>query len=403
MSLLDRARAGDRRAVSRLLTLLDAAGPGGHPAVAEALRRRDRALVVGLTGPPGVGKSTLTSALIAEFRRRDRRVAVLCVDPSSPLTGGALLGDRIRMQRHVGDGGVFVRSMASRGHLGGLSAGTPAAVRVMEAAGFDVVLVETVGVGQSEVEIAALADTTAVVLAPGTGDAVQIAKAGVLEIGDVYVVNKADRPGAARIVRDLNAMTALNTASARPPVITTVATEDEGTAALVDELVARGIRRDGPTAVADVEYVEDEAALLALYGDAAAPAAHNGHSGLDARARDWLAAAALCLLATADAAGRCAVSPRGAARVLDDRTLVLPDGPGGRLDAHRDVLANPRVGLLFLVPGRRDALRVGGRARIVARAPYLAGLGADGEPAPSAIQVAVDEVVLYERWLPDAF
>ena len=170
---------------------------GPHREVARALATyTGRAHVVGLTGAPGVGKSTTTSALVGCLRERGERVGVLAVDPSSPFTGGALLGDRIRMQEHATDRGVYVRSMASRGHLGGLAVATPAAIRVLDAAGCDTVIVETVGVGQSEVEVAGSADTVVVLLAPGTGDAIQVAKAGVLEVGDVYVVNKADRDGA---------------------------------------------------------------------------------------------------------------------------------------------------------------------------------------------------------------
>lgn len=196
-----------------------------------------RAQVIGLTGAPGVGKSTTTNALITELRRAGKRVGVLAVDPSSPFSGGALLGDRIRMQDHAGDPDVFIRSMASRGHLGGLSWSTPQAIRVLDAAGFDVVLVETVGVGQSEVEIAGQADTTIVLLAPGMGDGIQAAKAGILEIGDLYVVNKADRDGADQVRRDLRGM--LNLAERRDdawqqPILKISAAREEG----LDEVVA---------------------------------------------------------------------------------------------------------------------------------------------------------------------
>jgi LAO/AO transport system kinase len=167
------------------------------------------ARIIGITGAPGVGKSTSTNALVSVLRARGQRVGVLAVDPSSPFSGGALLGDRIRMSEHSADPGVFIRSMASRGHLGGLSWSTPQAIRVLDAAGFDTVLVETVGVGQSEVEIAAAADTTLVLLAPGMGDGIQAAKAGILEIGDIFVVNKADRDGAAHVSRDLRGMLSL--------------------------------------------------------------------------------------------------------------------------------------------------------------------------------------------------
>src|SRR5664279_4737997 len=184
------------------------------------------AAVIGLTGAPGVGKSTTTSAFVTSLRRDGKRVGVLAVDPSSPFSGGALLGDRVRMQDHALDPDVYIRSMASRGHLGGLSWSTPQALRVLDAAGCDVVVVETVGVGQSEVEIASLADTTLVLLAPGMGDAIQAAKAGILEIGDIYVVNKADREGADHTVRELRHMISLGDRTEpdpwRPPVLKTV-------------------------------------------------------------------------------------------------------------------------------------------------------------------------------------
>lgn len=199
-----------------------------------------RAWVIGLTGAPGVGKSTSTAMLINAFRERGLRVGVLAVDPSSPFSGGALLGDRIRMQDHVHDAGVYIRSLASRGHLGGLSAATPQAIRVLDAAGFDVVLVETVGVGQSEVEIAGLADTSVVLLAPGMGDGIQAAKAGILEIGDVFVVNKADHEGADATVHDLRHMISLADRTApgiwRPPVVKTVALQRIGADRIMEAL-----------------------------------------------------------------------------------------------------------------------------------------------------------------------
>lgn len=198
--------------------------------------------VIGLTGSPGVGKSTTTAALISAFRQAGRRVAVLAVDPSSPFSGGALLGDRIRMEEHATDPDVFLRSIASRGHLGGLSSATPQALRVLDAAGFDVVLVETVGVGQSEVEVAARADTTVVIVAPGMGDGVQAAKAGILEIGDVFVVNKADRDGADDTVRELRHMIQLGNRERsvdwRTPVVRAVASRGDGIPELVDSLAA---------------------------------------------------------------------------------------------------------------------------------------------------------------------
>jgi LAO/AO transport system kinase len=192
------------------------------------------ARVIGLTGAPGAGKSTLTNALTGAFRARGDRVAVLAVDPTSPFSGGALLGDRIRMQQHATDPDVFIRSMASRGHLGGLSAAAPQAIRALDAAGFGVILVETVGVGQAEVEVAGMADSTVVMVVPGMGDSVQAAKAGLLEVGDVFVVNKADRPDAQHTVRDLRNMVAMAPDGGwKPPVETTVAVAGEG----VDEVV----------------------------------------------------------------------------------------------------------------------------------------------------------------------
>ena len=238
--LVDRAKGGDPRAVARLISLVEDASPLLRQ-VAEALApSAGRASVLGLTGPPGVGKSTLTSALIAAFRQQDKRVGVLAIDPSSPFSGGALLGDRIRMQSHTTDPSVFIRSMATRGALGGLALATPQAVRVLDAAGCDVILIETVGVGQSEVDIVSLADTTLVLLAPGMGDGIQAAKAGILEVADVFVVNKADRDGAESTARDLRNVISLGrrenagTHSWRPPVVCTVAS----TAAGMDDLLA---------------------------------------------------------------------------------------------------------------------------------------------------------------------
>src|SRR5258707_1435677 len=191
--VVERAREGDSRAVARLISLVEDESPLLREVMAALAPYAGHAHIVGITGSPGVGKSTSTSALVSAYRETGKRVGVLAVDPSSPFSGGALLGDRVRMQDHALDRGVFIRSMASRGHLGGLARATPQALRVLDAAGCDVVLVETVGVGQSEVEIAGLADTTVVLLAPGMGDGIQAAKAGILEIGDLYVVNKADR------------------------------------------------------------------------------------------------------------------------------------------------------------------------------------------------------------------
>lgn len=235
--LVDGARAGDPRAVARLISLIEDDSPMLREVAALLAPRTGQAHIVGITGAPGVGKSTSTSVLVSAFRARRLRVGVLAVDPTSPFTGGALLGDRVRMQEHATDPEVYIRSMASRGHLGGLAWATPQALRVLDAAGCDVVLLETVGVGQSEVEVARLADTTVVLLAPGMGDGIQVAKAGILEIADIYVINKADRDGAANVLRDLRAMLALagsNAQSWRPPIVRTVANQGEGLDRLVD-------------------------------------------------------------------------------------------------------------------------------------------------------------------------
>ncbi len=236
--LVERARAGEARSVARLISLVEDASPLLREVMADLAPHTGHAQIVGITGSPGVGKSTSTNAVVTALRAVDKRVGVLAVDPSSPFSGGALLGDRVRMQDHALDKDVYIRSMASRGHLGGLSWSTPQALRVLDAAGCDVVIIETVGVGQSEVEIAGLADTTVVLLAPGMGDGIQAAKAGILEIGDVYVVNKADRDGADQVRRDLRNMLALAERSAdswRPPIIQTVAQTGQG----VDEVVAK--------------------------------------------------------------------------------------------------------------------------------------------------------------------
>ncbi|MST34217.1 methylmalonyl Co-A mutase-associated GTPase MeaB, partial [Acidimicrobiaceae bacterium USS-CC1] len=231
-ALLARAAAGERRALGRLLSMVEAGGERAQQ-VARLTFPLSAAVeqVVGLTGAPGAGKSTLTSGLVAAARPAGP-VAVLAVDPSSPFSGGAILGDRVRMQDHAGDPGVFIRSMASRGHLGGLALAVPEAVRVLVAAGFPRVLIETVGVGQVEVDIAGAADTTVVVVTPGWGDSVQAAKAGLLEVADVFVVNKADRPGADGARRDLAAMLDLDPDPGgwRPPIVLTDARSGDGVA-----------------------------------------------------------------------------------------------------------------------------------------------------------------------------
>lgn len=302
-ALVERVAAGDRRAFSRVLTLVEDAPADVQREVIAALHPlAGGTRLIGITGSPGVGKSSVTSALVTELRSRGRRVAILAVDPSSPLTGGALLGDRIRMQAHHGDDGVFVRSMATRGHLGGLAAAVPAAALVADAAGFDDVVLETVGVGQSEVDVAAMADTTLVVLAPGLGDGVQAAKAGILEVADVLVVNKADQPGAGKLESELRGMLELGHAVSpevhadwMPPLLRTVAVRGEGFDALLDAIDGHGV----------------------------AVAAAGGHARARARARRWVVELA-------------------AGRLRD--VLAAPGGPlADRLDALAGEVAERRL------------------------------------------------------------
>jgi len=229
--LVGAASRGDPRALARLVSLVENESAELRRVMKVIAPMTGRAQVLGLTGSPGVGKSTVTGALVRCYREQGLRIGVLAIDPSSPFSGGALLGDRIRMQDHATDDQVFIRSMASRGHLGGLSWATPQALRILDAAGFDVVLIETVGVGQAEVEIASLADTALVVVAPGLGDSIQAAKAGILEIGDVFVVNKSDRPGAQEVVRDLRTMLAMAGYGGdgwKPPIVSTTAASGDG-------------------------------------------------------------------------------------------------------------------------------------------------------------------------------
>ncbi len=231
---------GDVRVAARLMRLLDDGAPEATPALAALYGHTGRAHVVGITGNPGSGKSTLVSSLVGELRRQGQTVGVLAVDPSSPFSGGALLGDRVRMMAHAADEGVFIRSLATRGALGGLSRSTGDMVHVLDAMGLDVILIETVGVGQDEIDVVRMAQTTVVVLVPGLGDDIQAIKAGILEIADIFLVNKADRPGAERTVADLQALQMLTHAPPgwQVPILKAVATRNEGIAGLLSAIAA---------------------------------------------------------------------------------------------------------------------------------------------------------------------
>ena len=284
--LVSRARDGDPRAVARLISLVEDESPLLREVTAALAPHTGRARIVGVTGAPGVGKSTSTAALVGELREAGQRVGVLAVDPSSPFSGGALLGDRVRMQDHALDREVYIRSMASRGHLGGLAWSTPQAIRVLDAAGCDIVLIETVGVGQSEVEIAGLADTTLVLLAPGMGDGIQAAKAGILEIGDVYVINKAERDGADSLRRELRSMLALAEREEgwwRPPIVKTVASKGEGLADVVAEIDRHHdwLESSGELAVRRTHRARDEIEAIALTALRARWGDVHGRSELD--------------------------------------------------------------------------------------------------------------------------
>ena len=292
--LVARARDRDARSVARLISLVEDASPLLREVAALLTPHTGKAHVVGITGSPGVGKSTSTSALVTALRAQGKRVGVLAVDPSSPFSGGALLGDRVRMQEHATDRNVYIRSMATRGHLGGLTWATPQALRVLDAAGCDVILVETVGVGQSEIEVAGQADTTLVLLAPGMGDGIQAAKAGILEVGDLFVINKADRDGADQTRRELRSMLALAPAGQgawRQPIVKTVAVKGDG----IDEVAARievhreWMERSGELTVRRRRRVRDEIETIAVTAVRARFSHLSGDERLDGLAEQVLA------------------------------------------------------------------------------------------------------------------
>jgi LAO/AO transport system kinase len=284
-ALLDEARSGSRGALARLLSIVERGGERAEQVTRLASPLGGRAHTVGITGAPGAGKSTLVNGLCSEVRRSGDRVAVLAIDPSSPFSGGAILGDRVRMGDQADDPGVFIRSMATRGQLGGLAVATPAAVRVLDAVGVPWVLIETVGVGQVEVAIAGAADTTVVVVNPGWGDAVQANKAGLMEIADVFVVNKADRPGAAETVRDLRRMLALATTGEwTPPIVEVVATEGTGVGELCAAIVEhrRHVERSGELTSRRAQRARDEIRALVVAELARRADALTGGDGFEA-------------------------------------------------------------------------------------------------------------------------
>ncbi len=266
--LVERLLAGDRRALARMVTLIENRAPEARQMLARLHAHGGHAHIVGFTGSPGAGKSTLVTQLARELRRRGQRIGVIAVDPSSPFTGGAILGDRIRMQELAGDPNVFIRSMASRGSVGGLAAATRDATRALDAAGFDTIIVETVGAGQAEVEIVRAAQTVVVVVVPGMGDDIQAIKAGILEIADIFVVNKADRPGADQAAAELRMLMSLDEhrkeRAWRVPIIKTVGTSGEGAAEVADKLAAHlaSLRATGQLAARDGRQAQSE--MLAL-------------------------------------------------------------------------------------------------------------------------------------------
>jgi LAO/AO transport system kinase len=364
-TLCDAALAGDRRSLARLLTAVENRTPLAEAALRRLYPLAGKAQLIGITGPPGAGKSTLVAALIAELRRAGRPVAVVAVDPSSPITGGAVLGDRVRMQAYSTDDGVFIRSMASRGHSGGLSSSTAAAAAVLDAAGFDVVLIETVGTGQSEVEVAATADTTVVVEAPEMGDEIQAIKAGLLEVADIIVVNKGDRPGAHRTAGQLHAMLADAPRDVRPgqpapknpDVLVTTAATGDGVAELLAAIdrhraIARG------SIGFDARFKRAEAQVWAVLVDRlhqrvrALEGAVDDASGLGdhsprAAAGSGVAAGELLLAVAAHE-----MDPFDAA---DELLAMLTGGAGGELGGPVDAGSSGRPGRPGDRPGRPQA------------------------------------------------
>ena len=327
-TIAERVGAGDVRAAARLMRDLDDRVPSAEAVLRALVPRTGRALVVGITGSPGAGKSSLTDRLIAHHRRAGRTVGVVAVDPTSPFTGGAILGDRIRMQDHATDPGVFIRSLGTRGHLGGLSRSTADLVAVLDAMGKDVVLVETVGVGQDEIEIAEFAHTVIVVAVPGMGDDVQAIKAGVLEIADVFAVNKADREGADRTVRDLQGMLELRRVTQRPPpehdaqhVVTGQATPPAAEAEGWEPPVVKTVAATGEGIDALTEALDRHRAHLEATGERGRRDVARARAGFVAILRERLLAGALARL-EAEQGRLDEVAARIAARQADPYLLA---------------------------------------------------------------------------------
>jgi LAO/AO transport system kinase len=321
-------RAGDRRALARAITVVERGGSVAVELLDAVYPASGRAHTIGVTGPPGAGKSTLVDRLIGEYREQGKSVAAIAVDPTSPFSGGALLGDRVRMMRHFADPGVFIRSMATRGHLGGLAPTTREVMHLVDAAGYDVVLVETVGVGQAEVDVASTAMSTIVVLVPGQGDAIQALKAGVMEVADIFVINKADHVGTARLLAEVQGMLRLSMPERVPPILQTVASTGQGVAEVLQELAAHRQWLDGQDRLLDLRSkaaaVEVRDALGQRLAAQALAALPDAEGWLQRLARRQVLPSAVLAAAERALLARGVAAERGAA----ERTGAKSEGAG---------------------------------------------------------------------------